>query len=133
MHFDSKAVIFYNETFFLQLRDKKTNIYYPNKWAFFGGRIKKNESPLNGIIRELDEELSFFPFNLKYIHNCYNLETDTKIYFFLIKLNYLKYFIVSEGQEGKWIKKKELDKLDLAPDIVFFNKFINRSSLDVFK
>ena len=40
MHFSSKAIIFKNSKYLIQLRDNKRNIFFPNHWAFFGGRFK---------------------------------------------------------------------------------------------
>ena len=56
-----KAIIRYKESFFLQLRDDNKNIPYPNRWAFFGGRLLLNENPKEGLIRELIEELEYHP------------------------------------------------------------------------
>ena len=58
MHFASKAIIFSNNKYLLQLRDNKKNILYPNHWALFGGRFKKNESAEECLIREIREEAS---------------------------------------------------------------------------
>ena len=52
MHFASKAIIFSNNKYLLQLRDNKKNILYPNHWALFGGRFKKHESAEECLIRE---------------------------------------------------------------------------------
>jgi len=38
-----------------QLRDE--NGRNPNKWGIFGGGIKKNEHPVDALIREISEEL----------------------------------------------------------------------------
>ena len=38
-----------------QLRDK--NGRTPTKWGIFGGRMKKNEQPVNALIREIKEEM----------------------------------------------------------------------------
>ena len=45
MYKAAKAIFRHNDSFFLQLRDNKYSIPYPNRWAFFGGRILKNETP----------------------------------------------------------------------------------------
>jgi len=38
-----------------QLRDEGGR--NPNKWGIFGGGIKKNETPVNALMREIKEEL----------------------------------------------------------------------------
>ena len=47
MYFSSKAIIRDDNKYLLQLRDNKKSIVYPNRWAFFGGRFKKNETAEN--------------------------------------------------------------------------------------
>ena len=55
----AKAILRHNDSYFLQLRDNNNSIPYPNRWAFFGGRIFENENPQTGLIREVEEELSY--------------------------------------------------------------------------
>jgi 8-oxo-dGTP diphosphatase len=43
----------------MQLRDNIPNITFPGYWSLFGGAVENEETPINGIRRELDEELSF--------------------------------------------------------------------------
>lgn len=54
-----------NNRILLRLRNKYA-IDRPNKWAFFGGAVKNNESALEVAIRELYEELKV-NINLTYI------------------------------------------------------------------
>jgi len=83
----AKAIIRCENSFFLQLRDNVNSIPYPNRWAFFGGRLLIHEEPKDGLVREIKEELSFFPVNPKEFFRWYNSETNTLIIFFLIELN----------------------------------------------
>lgn len=43
-----------------QLRDDKPSIPNSNMWSLFGGGIEKGESPIQAIIREVNEELGFY-------------------------------------------------------------------------
>ena len=54
-----------------QERDNKKNIWYPNKLGLFGGGVKDGESSINGLIRELNEELrlELTPNQCKYLFN----------------------------------------------------------------
>ena len=114
----AKAIIRCENSFFLQLRDNVNSIPYPNRWAFFGGRLLIHEEPKDGLVREIKEELSFFPVNPKEFFRWYNSETNTLIIFFLIELNKKECFKkVNEGQKGKWFEKKDLDIISIAPDI----------------
>ena len=53
----SQAFIQYKSKLLLQLRDFKNEINFPGHWGFFAGHIKKNETPIITIKRELKEEL----------------------------------------------------------------------------
>lgn len=59
--------------FLLQLRDNKKEILNPNMWAFFGGGVEKGEEPIEGVIREVKEELNldFKKEELRYITRFY--------------------------------------------------------------
>ncbi|NER33040.1 MAG: NUDIX domain-containing protein [Oscillatoria sp. SIO1A7] len=57
----SIAVLKRNGKFLLQLRDNIPNIIYPGYWAFFGGHIEENETPLIAMRRELQEEIGYVP------------------------------------------------------------------------
>jgi 8-oxo-dGTP pyrophosphatase MutT (NUDIX family) len=47
--------------FLLQHRDDKPDIYNPGLWGSFGGSIEPYETPGDGFLRELQEELSWQP------------------------------------------------------------------------
>ena len=65
----AKAIIRYENSFFLQLRDNVSSIPYPNFWAFFGGRLLKNEEPKDGLVREIKEELNITVLPTKLLKN----------------------------------------------------------------
>ena len=55
----TKAIIRDKKNKYLfQLRDNLKEISSPNKWGFFGGKVKKDEKPSDCMIRELKEELN---------------------------------------------------------------------------
>jgi 8-oxo-dGTP pyrophosphatase MutT (NUDIX family) len=45
--------------YLLQLRDDKPSIHMPAHWALFGGSLDPGETPAEGMVRELEEELGF--------------------------------------------------------------------------
>jgi 8-oxo-dGTP diphosphatase len=47
--------------FLLQLRDEKPEIMHPGLWGSFGGRVEPYETPEDGFLREMDEELGWRP------------------------------------------------------------------------
>ena len=123
----AKAILRHNDSYFLQLRDKNNSIPYPNRWAFFGGRIFENENPQTGLIREIEEELSYRLKNPQNFFQWYNPETNTKIIYFLVELEKKEIFMnINEGQKGKWFIRNQLNVIALAPDV---NTLIAKSLL----
>ena len=47
----------------LQLRDDDDSIIYPGHWGLFGGHLERGETPIEAVIRELDEEIRWTPRN----------------------------------------------------------------------
>lgn len=43
--------------FLMQLRDNIPTIQSPNQWGLFGGGMEAGETPIEGLIREIHEEL----------------------------------------------------------------------------
>ena len=40
---------------------RSNNVSYPYTWSFWGGKIEKNEEPMDALRRELKEEIGFVP------------------------------------------------------------------------
>ena len=51
-----KGIIVVKDNYLLQLRDNKKNVYFPNFWGVFGGRVEKNETYHKALEREIKEE-----------------------------------------------------------------------------
>ena len=118
MYKAAKAIIRFEDSFFLQLRDNDNSIPYPNKWAFFGGRLFVGEDPKTGLLREIKEELSYSLKELKEFYNWYNAETYTHVIFFLVELSRkISFNNINEGQSGKWFNRKSLDIIPIGPDV----------------
>lgn len=45
----------------LQLRENLPQVAFGGYWGLFGGRVEAGETPLSGLVRELQEELSAEP------------------------------------------------------------------------
>ena len=126
MHFASKAIIFKNSKYLLQLRDSKRNILYPNHWALFGGRIKKNEPPECCLLREIKEELLIDISITMKIFECYNNKTSGYInYFYVQPINEIKRSNLKEGKDLDWFTKQQMKKLKLADDIKIIFDYLN--------
>tara|TARA_B100001996_G_scaffold365278_1_gene335031 strand:+ start:36 stop:416 length:381 start_codon:yes stop_codon:yes gene_type:complete len=126
MHFASKAIIFVNNKYLLQLRDNKKNILYPNHWALFGGRFKKNENAKKCLIREIQEELLVKIKITMKLYECYNSDTKGYIhYFYAQPLKEIKFENLQEGQGIAWFTKKQIKKLKLAKDVKNILDYLN--------
>jgi 8-oxo-dGTP diphosphatase len=61
------AVLLFHGQYILQLRDDKPGIAAPGQWCLFGGLIDPLETPLQAIMREIDEELSLKPVRFDFL------------------------------------------------------------------
>lgn len=55
----------------LHLRDNNPHIIYPNYWACIGGGVEDGESELEGLKREVKEEINYSINNFKYLDKFY--------------------------------------------------------------
>jgi 8-oxo-dGTP diphosphatase len=61
------AILLRDDKYILQLRDNKPRIAAPGQWSLFGGLKKIDETPLETISREIQEELSIQPAEFHYL------------------------------------------------------------------
>ena len=119
---DAAALIIeYDDYYLLQLRDNKSDIFFPNKFGLFGGAINKNESSRDCVLREIKEELNL---NLKdnrisYVTNV-SFEVKTIVinrYIYKTKLNEREFNSIKlcEGQKVEKLCKDSLLNCNLAP------------------
>lgn len=52
--------------YLMQLRDDKAGIFYPGHWGFFGGAVDPGEDQETALRRELLEELSLTPNQMRF-------------------------------------------------------------------
>jgi dATP pyrophosphohydrolase len=111
------AVVIINEEnkILVVKRSPVRSTWNPNKWALVGGKIEKNEEPIDAAKREVSEECG-----LKITHfidSFYMLSPPNNVdYFFIakapknqeVKLN-------EEHTECKWLSLNEIKKLDAVP------------------
>tara|TARA_B100000579_G_scaffold399528_1_gene380553 strand:+ start:244 stop:669 length:426 start_codon:yes stop_codon:yes gene_type:complete len=115
------AIIYHNDGYLLQKRDKKKSIIFPNFYSLFGGIKKKNESSINAIRRELLEEtnIKFKKFEkfLSYEITNKKLKYRRKRIYFICKLprNFKKNFNIKEGQYGKFYKINKVNINNIVP------------------
>ncbi|MCU0535419.1 MAG: NUDIX hydrolase [Hydrococcus sp. Prado102] len=53
------AILTQNERFLMQLRDETSGIAYPGHWGLFGGHLESDETPEEGLKREVLEEIEY--------------------------------------------------------------------------
>jgi 8-oxo-dGTP pyrophosphatase MutT (NUDIX family) len=126
MKFASKAIIIKNNKYLLQLMDNTKNILFPNHWCFFGGTLKKKETPEICIKREIKEELSIKIKIIMKIYECLSSKTNTYLnYFYTDPLDIIRTKNLAEGQKLAWFSKDKLKKLKRSPDVLIFEEYLN--------
>jgi len=94
------------------LRDNILTIPYPNSWALFGGIIEKGETILQGLKREIKEEINCEVTEIAYIGKffCYPEKAEINIFRGRIKESIEK-IKISEGQKAKFFKLDDIKNL----------------------
>ena len=130
-----KAIILKKKKYLLQLRDNKKNIFFPNYWGLFGGRLNKGEKYENCIRREIKEEINL---NIKIVKKIISVKYSM---IGLTKGRCLNYYECTakdfsniqlfEGNKFKFFSFNELKSLKIIPmDYVAINahfKYIHLS------
>ncbi len=117
-----KAIIFNADgKILLQKRDNYKNLPFANCWNFFGGLVEKNESLIAALRRELNEEISYIPKNIKNVAFDWTWKSEWKQtvnhFYPLLWDGQISDLNLKEGQEMKWFSLIEILNLDLVPAI----------------
>ena len=103
--------------YLLQLRDNIPRITFPAYWCLFGGALKGLETPINGIKRELYEELGYKPtfieqfLSYKYSIKRVNIiDREVTIFASLIDSYEIEKLVLREGQSLAFFNILELQK-----------------------
>lgn len=102
----------------LQLRDNNPKIASPNCWDLIGGAIEGNETPLEAIKREVEEEICFALKDAKFVKNFFITDNskDYEIFIFFSEIKEpLENLCLTEGQKLSFFKPDEIKNLELAP------------------
>jgi len=98
----------------LQLRDDNPDILYPGCWGTFGGQIEGEETPEEGIKREIWEELEYDLSDPEYFGNFPFDGYDIHMYRIIDGSLTLDDITVREGQRGKFFSLEEIQGVDCA-------------------
>lgn len=103
--------------FLLQHRDDRPDIANPGRWGTFGGEVESYETPQDGFIRELREELGWTPAAFE-LYRAYPYAQDTQlIYFFAARVDVpLGQLVLGEGQGMAFFAPDALPET-LVPDL----------------
>ncbi len=95
---------------------------FANKISLFGGGLKPDETPLQGLTRELREELDY---DLNSSIDCVPFETISYVipendesglyHVFLVKIDEMQTLKLNEGKRMFWISPTTIDNLDFDP------------------
>ena len=101
---------------------------HPLKWEFPGGKIKKDETSEDALIREINEELSINIFNynelISYNFFYSDLGKTVFINFYLIK-NFTGKILNNFHNQLKWIEIKDIREYDFLEGDLKIIDYIN--------
>ncbi len=103
--------------FLLQHRDDKPDIANPGLWGSFGGEVEPYETPHDGFLRELREEISWQPHRFE-LYRAYPYDAaQTLIYVFMAPVDVpVDQLVLGEGQGMAFFAPNELPA-NTVPDL----------------
>lgn len=128
-----KAVIHTNGSLLLQLRDDKSEIFFPGAWGLFGGSIDDEERPLETLIRELAEEIRFDVQQAQFLFRWQHKKYNSLLHFFLVHLTVdLSDLCLREGQAMELFSIKQIKMLSITPDLAANLERIEEEMLKIY-
>jgi len=111
-----------NNEFLLLLRDNKPDICYRNYWNAVGGEIEPGETMVEGLKREIREEVSrkdgseCSVWDISYLSEIYISRLKSKVSYFKGRINErLDDILVLEGQRAEYFTFAEIMLLKKLP------------------
>jgi 8-oxo-dGTP diphosphatase len=99
----------------MYLRDDKPQIPYPNMWSLMGGMLEDGETPLECIVREIEEEIGIVLDPSEVEHVCTrDLHFGVEHTFFTRVAFEIDDVVLTEGQGLRWFSEDDAATTHLA-------------------
>lgn len=82
--------------FLMQLRDDIPGIAFPGNWGLFGGHLEPGEAPETALVRELQEEIGFYPQQF-WQFNCYRYPEKIRHIYYMSLTVATEQLVLTEG------------------------------------
>ncbi len=90
------------------LRDDNPGLNAPNCWALIGGGAEKDETPEQTLKREIKEEISIEPKDIKFLFK----RQDKEVYVYLVKLTADEAKNIKLGEEGQKVEFFDIEEVE---------------------
>lgn len=140
----ARIIVLDDGRYVMQLRDDIPGIFYRRHWGLFGGKIEKDESFEEALLRELSEELNYKFVSLNYftkMNFCFeNLGGNqvTRIFYEItVNSGLLNQFQLKEGQALEIMKTddillhKRVVPYDAFAILMHYNSVTNKNSQQI--
>lgn len=98
----------------VNLRDDDPRIIFPNQWSLIGGHVEAGESPEEGLVREVREEIGYRLTEYHALATFFDGEDVRHLYFSPIDVP-IEDLVLGEGQAIRFIDpRRALAELDLC-------------------
>jgi len=105
MNKDGSSVLVVNQKeILLLLRDNIPEIPHPNLWSLPGGGIEAGESPYDAAIKELEEEVTYSPENLRLLGKKVYTPDHSVFLYLCFTADHERTLFKHTGDEGQEIK-----------------------------
>ena len=95
------------KSIFVFLQKRSITQRLPNYYGFFGGHLENDETPEEGMLREIKEELDYTPKNYQFLKAFEFTRSIRNVYYMRAEDDFEKQITVLEGQYGKYFKEDE--------------------------
>ena len=115
----AKGIVVVKNNYLFQLRDNKKNVYFPNFWGVFGGRVEKTETYHKALEREIKEETNLIVRVSRMIlsidFKMIGLKKKRNTAYYECKISEKRKIILTEGQKYKFFSFNQIKKLNIVP------------------